>query len=169
MSSSFLIEWFEQLLFGHTNSYILDPPTCLYQLICRLEDDGIQWKDMIRHGGLTLFRYQVQGDLDVLLDYLDQTFLQDQKDLPLPVFRTRTITTFFSQLLACFARQKDIQSLDGGNDTSTLNLILSKPDELGPFQYQYPRFGENWRGNGFLDDVHFRKNWPLYRIPLLWT
>ncbi|GFY77178.1 uncharacterized protein TNIN_395221 [Trichonephila inaurata madagascariensis] len=157
MSSSFLIEWFEQLLFGHTNSCILDPPTCLYQLICRLEADGIQWKDMIRHGGLTLFRYQIQGDLDVLLDYLDQTFLQDQKDLPLPVFRTRAITTFFNQLLACFARQKDIQSLDVGNDTdkSTLNLILSKPDEPGPFQYQSPRFwGE------------LARQWILRRRPL---
>ncbi|GFT38400.1 uncharacterized protein TNCV_3064481 [Trichonephila clavipes] len=64
---------------------------------------------------------------------------------------------FFNKFLACFARQKDIQSLDGGNDTdqSTLNVILSKSDELGPFQYQSPRFGGE-----------LARQWILRRRPL---
>ncbi|GFS53179.1 hypothetical protein TNCV_418431 [Trichonephila clavipes] len=64
---------------------------------------------------------------------------------------------FFNQLLACFARQKGYSLAGRGNDTdqSTLNLILSKPDELGPFQYQSPRFwGE------------LARQWILRRRPL---
>ncbi|GFT14693.1 uncharacterized protein NPIL_137091 [Nephila pilipes] len=155
MSNSFLIEWFEQLFFGHSHPCILEPPISLYRLVSRLEADGIQWKDMIRQGGLTMFRYQIQGDFDALLDYLDQVFLEDQKDTPLPVFRTRSMTTFFNQLLAFLARRNNNPSLGTNTDQSTLNMILSKPDELGPFQYESARFwGE------------LARHWILRRGPL---
>ncbi|GFU98721.1 uncharacterized protein TNCV_298931 [Trichonephila clavipes] len=68
-----------------------------------------------------------------------------------------------------FCSSKGYSVTGRGNDTdqSTLNLILSKPDELGPFQYQSTSFlGKNWRGNGSLEDIHFQKNWLLYHIPL---
>lgn len=138
------MNWFDQLLFGHRREHILEPPTELYELIWRLEADGIFWKDMIRHGGLTMFRYQIQGDLDVLLDYFDKVYLQDQHETTLPKFHTRPMTHFFNQLLAIMARRDHIQShalaMGTKEDKSILQTILSEPKASSSFHYNSAQF-----------------------------
>ncbi|GBN19740.1 hypothetical protein AVEN_261812-1 [Araneus ventricosus] len=151
MSGSFLIEWFNQLLFGHQRPTVLEPPSLLNKLICRLEADGIHWRDMIPQGGLTMFRYQIQGDLDVLLDYLDKVYLRDQVETPFPKFHTRSVIHFFNQLLAVMARRDQIQSnalaLGTEEDRSILHTILSQPDVSSSFRYDSAQFwGELARG-----------------------
>lgn len=116
MSSTSLINWFEQLLFGHT--CVVEPPCLLFKLIARLEAEGIHWKDMIGQGGLTLFRYQAQGDLDKALDYLEH------QTETLPTFKTRCVTAFFNQLLAFLARRDSTKPIPYKDDKMTLETIL---------------------------------------------
>lgn len=144
MSNTLLMNWFNQLLFGHDRPNIVEPPRAVYELICRLEADGIHWRDMIRQGGLTMFRYQIQGDMDVLLDYLDKVYLQDQHETPFPKFHTRSMTHFFNQLLAAIARRDQVQSnvltMGTEEDVSILHTICSRPKTSDSFHYNSAHF-----------------------------
>lgn len=144
MSNFLLMKWFDQLLFGHRRPDILEPPKEVYELICRLEADGIYWKDMIRHGGLTMFRYQTQGDLEKMLEYLDKVYLQDQPETPLPKFHTSTLTHFFNHLLTIMARRDQMQSnalaMGTEEDKSILETILSQPNTSSTFPYNSAQF-----------------------------
>lgn len=143
MSSCSLIEWFEHLLFGSTTTSkggggFLQPPAVLYKLVLRLESEGIYWQDTIQKGGLTAFRYNVNGDIDILMDYLDRP-----SDTSLPVFKTRVVTLFFNHLLAFLANRKLEPVLE--QDQIILEKILG--GESGSFRYASAFFwGELARG-----------------------
>lgn len=138
MSNCSLIEWFEHLLFGSSCSLLTRPPASLYKIVLRLESEGIRWQDVIQRGGLTMFRYSVNGDFDTLMDYLDQP-----SDKSLPVFKTRIVTLFFNHLLAFLARRETEPVLE--QDQTILEKIIA--GESGPFRYVSASFwGELARG-----------------------
>lgn len=128
MSQHLLIEWFDQLLFGHNRPTIIPPPCSLHKLVHQLDMDGISWHDMIHQGGLTNFRYQIQGDLERFLDFVEN-------DNQFPVFKTRAMTMFFKQYQVSLARRPKPPLL---TDDDTLHNILS--GHSGPFQYHSAEF-----------------------------
>lgn len=142
MSDCSWIEWFESLLFGSETllSSSRRPPVALYKIILRLESEGIHWRDVVQHGGLTMFRYHINGDLDVLMDYLDKCL---EAPDPLPVFKTRIVTTFFNHLLTFLARRPVEPVLE--QDQVILEKILA--GESGHFRYVSAAFwGDLARG-----------------------
>lgn len=151
MSNCSLIEWFEHFLFGH--STLVKPPSTIYKLILRLEAEGIQWKNVVLEGGITFFRYQIQGDFDVLMEYLDKTLLQHSTSVSLPIFKTRAMTLFFNELLAVLARQQVPQEPILLSDQVILEKILS--GESGRFSYVSPSFWGN-----------LAREWLTHRRPI---
>lgn len=134
MSQSSLIKWFEQFLFGQDESYIDPPSNTLYKLLARLEADGISVRDVVTQGGITNFRYQILGDFDVFLDYLEK----EHEDDTFPIFRTRVMTTFFNQYMASVARRLHTSPLPPEEDKTTLANILS--NSPGPYHYTSATF-----------------------------
>ncbi|KAG8173827.1 hypothetical protein JTE90_016316 [Oedothorax gibbosus] len=123
MSNSSLIRWFEQLLFGSKDTCLLEPPKEASFTIAKLRAERIEWREMARLGGLTMYRYQIQCDFDALFDYLENP------DNPLPTMKTRAVSTFFNILLANLARRDAVDDSPDPSvdDKTTLEQMMVDP------------------------------------------
>lgn len=129
MSSSSLIPWFEQLLFGAKASCLLEPPPEVHFTVAKLQAERVDWREMARLGGLTMHRYQIQCDFDTLWDYLEKAPSGRE-----PVLKTRSMTTFFNLLLAHLARRDAAAPPPSeASDAKTLEQMLVDPSTSGPY------------------------------------
>ena len=142
MSNSHLLEWFDQLLFGDLNP--CPPPTEMKNLILRMESENIAWHHMILNGGLTAFPYQIHGDLNSLIDYLEKQWIDKQPHYDPPNFKTRAVTKFWNQLQLLLAKHLESQQkplpLPSKRDDEILQEILKPPMKYQDFNFESAKF-----------------------------
>ncbi|GFY48569.1 uncharacterized protein TNIN_18461 [Trichonephila inaurata madagascariensis] len=99
----------------------------------------------------------IPEDEESVKDSIDRESAKEEPERVLKTYARQRNERFKGDMTNPEGCTTDIQPLDVGNDNdqSTLNLILSKPDELSPFQYQSPRFWEE-----------LARQWILRRRPL---
>lgn len=133
MSSSCLIRWIEQLLFGDSGSLPLPPlPAPLQPLVLRMEADRVPWSHILRQGGFTSFPYQVHGDLNSLTDYLEQRWLPAAPAHEPPLFKTRAVAKFWHELQQLLAQRDEGPLLPelpepAPSDDALLQELLAPP------------------------------------------
>lgn len=136
MSNSHLIQWFEQLLFGDSDPS--PPPDELQTVILRMESENIPWNHIILNGGLTAFPYQVHGDLNFLIDYLEKQWIDKQPYYDPPIFKTRVVSKFWDQIRLLLARRIDqILPVPSKRDDEILKELLNPPLRLDRPDYKY--------------------------------
>ena len=89
-------------------------------------------------GGLTAFPYQVHGDLNYLIDYLERQWVDEETTYEPRPFQTRAVTKFWNQLRLLLAK-RDENALPplptpSARDDETLKKIL-EPGHQGPYEY----------------------------------
>lgn len=134
------LDWVERLLFGSTPCF---PPKEVKSLILRMEADNIPWSHIIRQGGFTAFPYQVHGDLNSLVDYLETQWLDDQSYEP-PAFKTRAVSKFWEALQLLLARREAIRPAPlpppSPGDDAILQDFLGPQPRLGPHAFESAAF-----------------------------
>ena len=141
MSNSHLVEWFDQLLFGHSDPF--PPPPELKNFILRMESENIPWQHIILHGGLTSFPYQVHGDLNSLTDYLEKLWIDKHPYFDAPIFKTRAVSKFWDQLQLLLARRLEKLEplpLPSKTDDEILKELLEPSKETMHFNYESAEF-----------------------------
>lgn len=139
MSNSSLIPWINFILFGEPLSCTRNPPSELDMVLVKMEVDKINWEEIGRKGGLTLFPYHVHSDLDTLLNHLEKFRFVDRP----PTFRSGTITRFFTHLSVILMRT-DVSSEPllpepyDDDDAHILNALLMH--QRGTFSYRSASF-----------------------------
>ncbi|GBN70301.1 hypothetical protein AVEN_185951-1, partial [Araneus ventricosus] len=134
MSNTLFQKWIDFLFFGSKECPSSKPPLEILPILTRLDAEGIHWEEMGQQGGLTLFPYHIAGDLDVLLEHLNNN---DQ----LPTFKSGTVRRFCDHLLTTLARRQAVEQPKPSlhrDDQQILKAILD--EESGPFSYQSATF-----------------------------
>lgn len=142
MSNSHLIKWFEEILFGSQRPPIREP-TEVHNIILRMESENIPWFHMISQGGLTLFPYQVHGDINSLLDYLEKQWIDKEPYYDPPIFKTRAVSKFWDQLQLLLARRLEPPPPlpnPSKTDAETLKEILEPTRPNQKFSYESAEF-----------------------------
>lgn len=137
MSNSYLMSWFEGLLFGNKHIY-QDPPEELKPLLLRMEVENINWVYIMNHDGLTAFTYKVHGDLNTILDSIDNEWVPKDK-LPL---QTKAVSRFWNEFQLFLARRESIPPIPlhpEKDDDKILKELLDNPKDIS-FSYQSASF-----------------------------
>lgn len=139
MSNSRLIKWFDQLLFGNLTPF--SPPLELKNLILRMESERIPWSHIILNGGLTAFPYQIHGDLNSLVDYLEKQWVDKQPRFEPPNFKTRAVSKFWDQLQLLLARRfsemPEPLPVPSKGDDEILKNILEPTTQYQTMRFNY--------------------------------
>lgn len=144
MSNSCLIRWFEQLLFGASDSPA-HPPLQAKNLILRMEAESVPWSHITLQGGFTSFPYQVHGDLNTLLDHLEKEWLDGEDSGYVPRCKTRAVEKFWNQLQLLLAKRKEaMETLPTPlrDDDAILRNLLDPQQQqhAGSYEFQSAAF-----------------------------
>lgn len=160
MSNTLFQKWIDFLFFGSKECPSSKPPLEILPILTRLDAEGIHWEEMGQQGGLTLFPYHIAGDLDVLLEHLNNN---DQ----LPTFKSGTVRRFCDHLLTTLARRQAVEQPKPSlhrDDQQILKAILD--EESGPFSYQSATFWGELARRLLLSRRPFQDDFvPLHSIP----
>lgn len=74
------------------------PPPEIYDILLRLEMEGICWSHIMLNGGLVRFPFQIHSDLSVLIDYLENQG-------PTPQLQTHVASRFWNHLQIIVTRK----------------------------------------------------------------
>lgn len=144
MSDSCLDHWIEELLFGSTTSFLpLPPPSPIRNLILRLEAENIPWAHIMARGGFTHFPYQVHGDLNSLIDYLEEHWLEGMPEVR-PPCKTKAVAKFWNQLQMLLARREEARRpalpMPSREDDAILKELLEPTQPYESYAYQSAAF-----------------------------
>lgn len=128
-----VLQWMEWFLFG--NEEPCSPPHELRSIILRMEAEKIPWSHIVHHGGFTALPYQILGDLNSLIDYLDREWSEP------PPLKTRAVSRFWEEFQLLLARVKKPKPLPPpcNIDDEILKEMLDPQREL-QFNYQSAEF-----------------------------
>lgn len=137
MSEPSLIPWIKFIIFGEPLACLRCPPRSLEMIFLKMEVDGIRWQEMGRQGGLALYPYRVNRDLDALLSHLEQ--FRDTTVVDPPSFQSGTVHRFFDNLSAILARSVPVEPavLPDADDHQILDALMQDRPAGSGYQSAY--------------------------------